>query len=83
MRISIKEGKKSFFITIPNLLIINSISFRLIKKAPGAHGLDLSSVSHGQIREIRRCIRRMRRIHKRWCFVDAHDSDGSDVKIRL
>lgn len=82
MKISIKEGKQRFFIPIPIFVVLNSLSLRLLKKQKGSYGVDFSDVTPRQIRNIRRCIRRMKRIHKDWYLVDLVDG-STTVKIKM
>lgn len=82
MRISVRDGGKSLFFPIPNSLIFSSFALRVLKHAPGTDSLDFGKVTPKQMREIRRCIRRMKKVHKGWCLVDVLDGDTS-VKIKM
>ncbi|MBR3876030.1 MAG: hypothetical protein IKJ25_04555 [Clostridia bacterium] len=55
---------------------------RVLKHLPGTDSLDFEKVTPKQMREIRRCIRRMKKIHKGWCLVDVLNGDTS-VKIKI
>ena len=82
MRISIRDEGKRFFFPVPNSLIFSSLALRVLKRTPGTDRLDFEKVTPKQMREIRRCIRRMKKIHKGWCIVDVLDGDTS-VKIKI
>ena len=86
MKITIKEGKKKLIIPIPNWLLFSSLSARILKinlKSEGDDGdpirLDLTP---RQMRKIRKCIRKMKKIHKDWYLVDMLDGEDT-VKIRM
>ena len=86
MRITIKEGKKKLFIPLPNRLVFSSLSVWMLR-----HGVGSSeeydkktslNITSRQMRRIRKCVRKMKKIHKGWCLVDV--VDGEDiVKIKM
>ena len=82
MKISIRDEGKKFVIPIPTSLIFSSLALCVLKNAPGTKGVDLSGLKPKHMRQIRRCIRRMKKIHKGWCLVDILDGDTS-VKIKI
>ena len=81
MKIIIKEGKKNIFIPLPNWLLFSSLSAWIMRRASLSKEEEGQSVrlniSSRQMRKIRKCIRRMKKIHKDWCLVDL--ADGEDV----
>ncbi len=82
MKISIRDEGKKFVIPIPTSLIFSSLALRVLKNAPGTKGVDLSGLKPKHMRQIRRCIRRMKKIHKGWCLVDVLDGN-TYVKIKM
>lgn len=83
MKIHIKDGAKKFTIAFPNALIFSSLATHIIRRS--THKEEASpwvNVSPENMREIRRCIRKMRRIHKNLYLVEADDG-GSSVRIKL
>ena len=83
MKIHVKDGKKRFVFALPNFLFLNAFSSWILKNASKKHGGTSLNISPKSMRKIRRCIRKMRKIHKDWSLVDVFDSDGSTVNIKL
>lgn len=83
MKISIKDEGKKFFIPFPTSLIFSSFSLWILKKGTlDVRGIDFSKLSPEAMRNIRRTIRRMRKIHKNLYLVEVEDGN-STVKIKL
>lgn len=83
MKISIKKEGKKFLIPIPTSLIFSSFSLWILKHSTSAViDAGFSKLSPKAMRNIRRTIRKMRKIHKNLYFVEVEDGD-STVKIRL
>ncbi len=82
MKISVCDEGKRFFFPVPNLLIFSSLALSLLKHAPGTDSINFEKLTPKQMREIRRCIRRMKKIHTEWCLVDIIDGD-TYVKIKM
>ena len=83
MKIHIRDGKKRFVLALPNFLLLNAFSSWILKKSSEKYGGTSLNISPKSMREIRRCIRKMRKTHKDWSLVDALNSDGSTVNIKL
>ena len=81
MRISIENEGKKFVIPIPNCIFLNSAVVSFINKStPENINVDLKVKD---MRKLRGCIKKMRKIHKDWYLVDVQDSDGNSVRIKL
>ena len=85
MKISIKKEKFRFSIRIPNILIFSRFGASFVKveiKKNGGKSHRISAYPEC-MKDIRRCIKEMRKVHKDWNFVEALDSDGTSVRIKL
>lgn len=81
MKINIKEGKKRFALAFPNFIVFSRLSSSILKKSSSDVGAELN-ISSKSMRNIRKCIKRMKKIHKNWYIVDVCDGDTS-VKIKM
>lgn len=81
MKISLKTEGKKFFILLPNWLFLNSFALKIAKRAPG--GVGVPDIPPKAIRKLRKTLRQMRRIHKKWSLVDVVDHEGTTVNIKL
>lgn len=86
MIIYVKDAEDSFLIPLPNSLLFSSLSLWFIKrnadKIKGIDGIDLEGISSKSMREIRRTIKQMRKIHKDLYLVEVEDGN-STVRIKL
>ena len=85
MKITIKKEKNKFCIGIPNALIFSRfaasfIKFEIRKKGEKPYRIRLYPEC---MKNIRKCIKDMRKIHTDWCLLEAEDGEGSTVTIRL
>lgn len=71
----VKERQISFI--LPTAVVFSRLGLRLMKKHGGA---DFSSAKPSDMRNIRRTVCKMRRLHRGWVFLEA-ESGGSGVKI--
>ena len=84
MRIRIENEGRKFVIPIPNCIFLSSFGVAFLKKStPKNIDVDFSSIKVKDMRKLRRCIRKMRRLHKNWYLVDVQDSDGNSVRMKL
>lgn len=84
MRIDIKEGNKSFCIRVPNVFLFNSFGARFIKfEIKGAGKTHKISIPPKSMKNVRRCVREMKKLHADWNMIEVYDPDGSTVKIKL
>lgn len=83
MKISIKNKSWRLSFGFANFLIFNSLTFRAVKNSEKVDtGVDFSTVSPKKMKEIRKCIRRMRRLHPGLYLVDIKDGETS-VRVKL
>ena len=85
MKINIKKEKSRFCIRIPNILIFSRfgasfVKFEISKKGGKPHRIRVYPEC---MKNIRRCIKEMRKIHSDWCLLEAVDTDGTTVNIWL
>ena len=84
MRIDIKEGNKSFCIRVPTAFLFSSFGARFlkfeIKRAKGTHKISIPPKS---MKNVRRCIRDMKKLNADWNLIEIDDADGCTVKIKL
>ncbi len=84
MRITVENEGRRFSIPIPSFILFSPLGAKFLKKnSPEDTDIDFSCLSAKDMRKMRRCIRKMRKIHKNWCLVEAIASEGNSVKIRL
>ena len=84
MRIDIKEGNKSFCIRVPTVFLFNSFGARFIKfEIKGAGKTHKISIPPKSMKNVRRCVREMKKLHADWNLIEVDDPDGSAVKIKL
>ena len=81
MRISIKEGKRRFTLAFPNFLLFSRFTSWILRKSSSDAGAELI-VSPKSMRDIRKCIKNMKKVHENWYIVDVCDGDTS-VKIKM
>jgi hypothetical protein len=81
MTIKIKTDGKKIFIPIPVTWAFGRIGLNYLKK----HDEDgsFSNVTPKTMKNIRKTIRKMKRIHKKWNLVEVESNDGTSVRIRL
>ncbi len=81
MKIEIQdEGKKYLFI-IPNCLLFSPLIIRALKYAPGMKSIDFKGLTPKKMRKIRRCIRKMKKIHKSWYLVEVEGENSVKIKM--
>ena len=85
MKISIKNEKTKFCIRIPNALVFSRFGASFVKFEISKNGGKPYRIRAYPecMKNIRRCIKEMRKIHTDWCLLEAEDIDGSTVTIRL
>lgn len=85
MRIKIESQEKNLNLALPSGLMsriaFSGIGLRYLKK----HGGDdsFSNLTKRDMKNIRKTLRRMRKIHKNWNIVEMDSADGDHVIIRL
>lgn len=85
MRIRIDSEEKKLNLALPSGLmsriVFSGLGLRYLKK----HGGDdaFSNLTKRDMKNIRKTLRRMRKIHKNWNIVEVDSSDGDHIIIRL
>ena len=81
MTVRIKTEGKKIFIPIPISWAFGRIGLSYLKK----HDEDgsWSNATPKAMKNIRKTMRKMKKIHKNWNFVEVDSSDGTSVRIKL
>ena len=85
MKITIQKAKNKFCIGIPNALIFSRfaagfIKFEIRRKGEKPYRIRLYPEC---MKNIRKCIKDMRKLHTDWCLIEAEDAEGSTLNISL
>ena len=97
MKIIVHQGRHRLRLSLPNWLLINSKGpfsivgnsknswFPFARKRVGDtdNWALRARFTRKTARRLRKVIRVYRRKHPSWCLVDAHSSDGGELKIKL
>lgn len=81
MKIDVKNENRRFHLALPNWLILNRVSLRLVRK--GTKGEVEIRLSGKALRELRRAVKRLRRTRGDWSLIEVHSADGDEVRVRL
>ena len=84
MRIKIESQEKNLNLALPSGLVsriaFSGVGLRYLKK----HGDNsFKNLTKRDMKNIRKTLRRMRKIHKNWNIVEVDSADGDHVIIRL
>ena len=84
MRIKIESQEKNLNLALPSGLVsriaFSGVGLRYLKK----HGDDaFKNLTGRDMKNIRKTLRRMRKIHKNWNIVEVDSADGDHIIIRL
>lgn len=81
MIIRIKTEGKRFFIPLPVMWAFGPFGLKLMKKYDKSGAFD--GVSAKSMRNIKKAIRRAKRTHRGWAFIEVESADGTYVKIKI
>ena len=73
--------QKDIFIWVPNFLVLNKTALDIAKKQNG--GQYIPDIPTKALREIRKTIKKVKKIHKNWVLVDVESSYGQKVQVKL
>ncbi len=79
IRIKEKDGAK-LFIPIPTGLVANRLTAHIAAKGARKYGVTLTG---RQISTLFKAIRRYKKAHPDWIFVEVQDADGDYVMVKL
>ena len=80
MKIEVTEGgRRVMTLRIPSLLVFNPIGAAIISRTAKAADMPDTAVLGAIFRELRRCKRR----HHNFVFIEIEEKSGDDVRIYL
>ena len=85
MRINVESEGKKIRLALPSGLIygiaFSGVGLKYLKRY--GENEAFANVTKQDIKNIRKTIKRMRKIHKKWNIVEVDSADGDRVRVRL
>ena len=75
-----KQDKQLFQLSLPTVLLINSISIAVLQGKLRNEGIDIKAL---QLHGLRRVIAEYRRNHPEWVLVEVYTENDEYVKIEI
>lgn len=80
MRIRITTEKTDMRLIFPTSLVFSRLGLVFLQKSGNK---SFTGVNAKSMKEIRRTVKKMKKLHKDWYAVEACSADGSGVRIRF
>lgn len=86
MKICISSERRKFVIKVPNILIFSRLGwrifeFKIARTDKSGIRLGRQKIKRGSMKQIRKCIKQMHKIHPKWKLVDIKSADGAGVEV--
>ena len=86
MKICIRSDRKKFTIKVPNILVFSRLGwrifeFKIARTDKSEIHLGRQKTNRGSMKQVRKCIKQMHKIHPTWKLVDVQSADGTGVEV--